>query len=68
MLVYSTTTSKEVVRWDGMPQVLAPVPHVGSDNFNHAFYVPKGYALWAAREGTGNVADAPLLGCQGGWY
>ena len=66
--ITAKTTAKEIEHWSEMPRTLAPVPHVDSDKFNNAFYLPKGYALWAAREGTGNVSDAPLIGCQGGWY
>ena len=64
----SPTTIANKVTWDGMPKALAPVPQVGDEKFNNAFYLPKGYALWAAREGSANVSDGPLLGCQGGWY
>ena len=56
------------MRWEEMPKTLAPVPQVGDYPYNRAFYLPKGYALWAARESTSNVTDGPLLGCQGGWY
>ena len=66
--ITSPTTAKNSIHWSGMPICLAPVPHVGDSPFNHAFYLPKGYALWAAREGTGNISDGPLIGCQGGWY
>ena len=64
----SPTTAGERVEWTGMPKSLAPVPQVGSEPANKAFYLPKGYALWAARQGSTNVSDGPLLGCQGGWY
>ena len=64
----SPTTAGERVEWTGMPKSLAPVPQVGSEPANKAFYLPKGYALWAAREGSTNVSDGPLRGCQGGWY
>lgn len=62
------TTKGNVVRWEEMPKTLVPAPQVGTEAFNRAFYLPKGYALWAARESTANVTDGPLLGCQGGWY
>ena len=64
----SATTSKVVTRWEEMPRILAPVPHVG-EQYNQALYVPKGYALWAAVD-TSNTATsgAPLIGIQGGWY
>jgi len=64
----SGTTVGDVVSWELMPKVLAPVPQVGSDPFNRALYIPKGKALWVARDSTANVSDAPILGCQGGWY
>jgi len=64
----SSTTIGDRVAWENMPKSLAPVPQVGSDPANKAFYLPKGYALWAARDGSANVSDGPLLGCQGGWY
>ena len=62
------TTAGEASHWSGMPLTLTPVPQVGSNPFNQAFYLPKGSSLWAAREGTGNVNNGPLIGCQGGWY
>ena len=66
--VTCATTKGDVARWEEMPKTLVPAPQVGSESFNRAFYLPKGYALWAARESTANVTDGPLLGCQGGWY
>ena len=52
-----------------MPRTLNPVPHVGDDSYNHALYIPKGRALWAARNSTDSLmTDAPIIGCQGGWY
>ena len=66
--ITSATTIGDVVRWDEMPKSLAPAPQVGDEPFNRAFYLPKGYALWAAREANTNVTNGPLLGCQGGWY
>ena len=62
------TTKGNTVRWEEMPKTLAPVPQVGTEAFNRALYVPKGRSLWAARESTANVTDAPILGCQGGWF
>jgi hypothetical protein len=64
----SATTAGNVIRWEEMPKSLAPVPQVGSESFNRALYIPKGKTLWAAREGTANVTDAPIVACQGGWY
>lgn len=64
----SATTKGNIVRWNEMPTTLAPVPQVGTKPGNQAFYLPKGAALWVARESNSNVSDAPLIGCQGGWY
>jgi len=64
----SATTKGNVVHWEEMPRSLAPVPQVGDEPYNKAFYLPKGSALWAARESAANVSDGPLLGCQGGWF
>jgi hypothetical protein len=66
--VTSATTIGNVTRWEEMPRTLTPVPQVGTESFNRALYVPKGYALWAARNSPTNVTDGPILGCQGGWY
>ena len=66
--VTAATTKGNVVHWEEMPRSLAPVPQVGTEKYNQAFYLPKGSALWAARESTANVTDGPLLGCQGGWF
>lgn len=63
----STTTSKDVVVLD-LPQCLTPTPRVGSDAKNTALYVPSNKALWVARDGTADAADAPLVGTQGGYY
>lgn len=54
--------------WIDMPSILAPMPHVGTDPYFHALYIPKGMVLWAAVEGTTAPAQAPILGVQGGWY
>jgi len=65
----SSNTEGSKTHWESMPNVLAPVPHVGSsDGQFKALYVPKGKALWAARESSNLVIDGPILGCQGGWY
>ena len=66
--IKSATTAKDVTRWDEMPYCLVPTPHVGNDSRNRAFYLPKGYALWAARDADTPVTDGPLIGVQGGWY
>tara|TARA_R110002012_G_scaffold12555_1_gene55722 strand:- start:4091 stop:4561 length:471 start_codon:yes stop_codon:yes gene_type:complete len=65
----SATTIGQHQSWEGMPKILAPMPQVGStDNQFRALYIPKGRALWAARQSDAVVANGPLLGCQGGWY
>ena len=62
------TAIGQVTRWTDMPRTLTPAPQVGTEPQNRALYVPKGYALWAARQSSANLTDGPLLGCQGGWY
>ena len=57
-----------VTRFEEMPRVLAPMPHTGDKSQFQALYIPKGRALWAARQSSTLVNDGPLLGCQGGWY
>lgn len=64
----SATTIGEVTNWENMPRILAPMPQTGSESQFKAFYLPKGRALWAARQSTVVVTDGPLIGCQGGWY
>ena len=64
----SATTAENVTRWEEMPKSLSPVPQVGTESFNRALYIPKGKTLWAARNSTTNVTDAPILACQGGWF
>ena len=66
--ITSATKVAEVVRWEDMPKSLTPVPQVGSESYNRAFYIPKGRALWAARQSSVNVTDGPIVACQGGWY
>ena len=66
--ITSEDTLKTRTPWDDMPKVLAPVAQTEANPVSQAFYVPKGYVLWAAREGNGNETDAPLVACQGGWY
>ena len=66
--ITSGANSRDVARWDGMPKTLAPVPQVADDPKNTALYIPKGAVLWAARQGNTDEDDAPLIGCQGGWY
>ena len=64
----SSTTIAQFTHFEEMPRVLAPVPQVGDEPYNKAFYIPKGRALWAGRQDAALVNDGPLLGCQGGWY
>ena len=64
----SATTAGTVTRWDDMPKILAPMPQVGTEQNFRALYIPKGKALWAARQSAVVINDGPLLGCQGGWY
>lgn len=64
----SATTKGNTVHWEDMPRTLAPVPNVGTQPYNSAFYLPKGFALWTARESLADITDGPLVGCQGVWY
>ena len=64
----SGTTVGAVTHWEEMPRILAPMPQTGTENQFKALYLPKGRALWAARQSDVAVTDGPLLGCQGGWY
>ena len=66
--ITSSTTAGEVVSFDSMPKILAPMPQTGSESQFRALYIPKGKALWAGREDIAAVNDAPLIGAQGGWY
>ena len=69
--IVASSTKNEWVHMNDMPYVLAPTAQVGSESRLKAFYVPKGKALWAARQ-TSNLADnisnAPMLGISGGFY
>ena len=73
----SSATEAEVTNWENAPKILAPVPQVtdgdatsptGKPAQLRALYVPKGFALWAARQSSNALTDGPLVGCQGGWY
>lgn len=64
----SATTEREVTHWEEMPRCLSPVPRQGDDKYNNAFYIPRGMALWVARDDTQNVTDGPVIAAQGGWY
>ena len=46
----------------------APVAATGKPVQLRALYVPKGRALWAARQSNTILTNGPLIGCQGGWY
>ena len=71
------TTAGEVTRWGEAPRILAPVAQAvdgpaasptGKPAYMQALYIPKGRALWAARQSADVLTDGPLIGCQGGWY
>lgn len=64
--VESATTIGDVTRMT-LPQCLTPVPQ-HTDVKNTALYVPSNKALWVAREGNNDVAEAPLIGVQGGYF
>ena len=66
----SATTAKTRTDYSDFPNVLAPLPSTGTASQIGALYIPKGYALWAARENTNSaaVSDGPIFGVQGGWY
>ena len=59
----------QVTRQMQSPNILAPVPRVGSDAQFQALYVPKGKALGNPAAGwSNNTADTPIIGAQGGYY
>ena len=64
----SGSTEGEVSHWEDMPFTLTPVPVAGSEARNRALYIPKGRAVWAARQSDSVLTNGPLIGCQGGWY
>ena len=71
----SGTSIGTVVRWNdsntgGMPNVLVPVPRVGSNAQFKALYVPKGKVLWCTLQEAAAVNSAanPIIGAQGGFY
>ena len=43
--IVAATTAGNVVHWEDMPRTLTPVPHVGTEAYNRAFYLPKGLSL-----------------------
>ena len=53
-----------------LPAVLAPVPQVGSNPKNSAFYVPTGKALWTTIQLAAPIAsdESPIVGAQGGFF
>ena len=67
------TTSQTVGTYTNvaqLPAVLAPVPQVGSNPKNSAFYVPSGKALWATIKLATPIGsdESPIIGAQGGFY
>ena len=69
--IEASTTPNAWTHLTDMPYVLAPVAQVGSEKQLKAFYVPRGKALWAARQTTNltdNITNAPLLGVSGGFF
>ena len=66
----SSTAVGAYVAVSALPKVLAPVPQVGSDPKNQAFYIPGGKALWVTVQRVATTADAtlPIAGAQGGFY
>lgn len=66
----SGTSVGTVTRWDVMPNVLVPVPRVGSDAQLKGLYVPKGKVLWCTLQeaAASNSATNPIIGAQGGFY
>ena len=73
----SAITAGETVAWENAPKILAPVAQAGdlptSDPTGkplqfRAFYLPKGFTLWVARQSGDLSNDGPIVGAQGGWY
>ena len=50
------------------PSTFGPEPSTGKPVQFGALYIPKGRALWAARQSDSILTQGPLIGCQGGWY
>ena len=67
----ASSTKNEWMHATDLPKILAPLPNVGAEGQLRAFYVPKGKALWSARQ-TDNLSDninnAPILGVSGGFF
>ena len=68
--INSSTTPGVVTSSTEMPNILAPVPRVGTEAQLKAFYVPKGKVLWCTLQAgaSPNSPDAPIIGAQGGFY
>ena len=66
----TTDTTSDAKANATLPNILAPVPRVGSDAQLKALYVPKGKALWCTLQlaAPNNTADTPIIGAQGGFY
>ena len=66
----TSTTIGTYVNVSTLPDVLAPVPQVGSNPKNSAFYVPTGKALWATVQIAAPIGtdESPIVGAQGGFY
>ena len=68
--ITTSTTVGTYVNVAQLPAVLAPVPQVGSNPKNSAFYVPSGKALWATVQVVTPISsdESPIIGAQGGFY
>ena len=66
--ITASATPGEFVRWEDAPKSLTPTPKIGTESFNRAFYLPRGTALWTAREDNVEISTGPLVGAQGGFY
>jgi hypothetical protein len=67
----TSTTPGAVAKYTDMPNILAPMPHAGTEPQFKALYIPRGKTLWAAVEALDaddQALNAPLFGVQGGWY
>jgi len=65
------STAGERTEFDGMPKILAPMPHTsqtGQEPQFRALYVPRGLAVWAGIEAASSPTYPPILGMQGGFY
>ena len=66
----ATTVGSYAGSSSNLPFVLAPVPQVGNESKNRAFYVPTGKALWVTLQLASPVGNntTPIVGVQGGFY